>query len=886
MARPADSAQINARTHRRLPRGHPPSSVPVSEGAAVAAWPKRLHRPPEPLIGRQHEARFIEDLLEAGASRIVTVTGEPGIGKTRVALEVAASMSEARALRVNWVALESLQSAQHVWSTVAGHLGAQHASVEQLSEAMGNQQWLLVLDNFEHLLSARQQLAALVALSRGLRVLVTSRTPLRLVGERVVWLAPLSVSAPASVPETGVAPGEAMQLFAARAVAVVPDFRLDHLDTAAVVEEICRRLDGIPLAIELAAARLELLRTPRALLTRLDWGLLPLLVRDPATAPARQASMAAAIDWSYERLSEADQVLLRRLSVFEGSFTAGAAAAVNHHAAASATDDLYTLQPLLDSGLLQHGVSLSAEPRFRLRGVVREYARARLSSSAELDLVERRQVAWFVHLAEIAGVELSGRQQVRWLNRLSDEHVNLRAVLRWADENQAVDTGVRLASALRTFWALRARRGEGRAWLAAFAISEEPLDAASQARLLAARGALAVFEGDYGEGRSLLEGAWVMWTQLDHPLELAWTRLWLGDATRQLEELDVAADHYHASLSLFRDTGDAPGEGWALLGLAHLARLQRVPLRSWASPYVQALETWRRVGDRWGLATTLRLAADAAYIDGDFDRAAELYEECVALFRELGFAAGTAWALLGQGDFERVRNRYVSAEALFKEAVRLFHEAGDDRSVARAKRGLANVLLSQIELVPAAVLLRESMVSCLDRADMDGLLACAAACARVAVALDDARGAAQLLGASTARGGSRAPADDEEIQRTREASRRQLGDEQFTLAWEVGLELSSTRVEALCRAILGDAASATTSSGPVARSEASGLTAREREVVVLIARGLKDREIADALVMGRSTASWHVRNVLSKLRLSRAQIGVWALEKGLLKSSY
>lgn len=836
--------------------------------------------PANSFVGRDDESQRLRELI-LGGTQVITVVGHPGVGKTRLVSHVANTLAKDGGFASHWLDLRSIRSPELVIPTLARTLNIAPGHKDVLAaivELLASRHSLLVLDNFEHVLPARLTIAELVMESPDLTVVITSRQPLRLSPEAIVALNGLRVAAY----PTGAEASDAALLFVDRARAAVPDLRLEDEDDRAAVAEICRQLDGNPLALELAASRLRLFRSPAVLLTRLAWGILPHLVNTVAGDPVAHSSMTAAIDCSYVLLTQAQQALLRRLAVLEEGFSSAAAAAINGDAALPDGDVLGSLDLLVECGFVESLESDPTTPRFRMRPLVREYARDQLASADEVETVERRWVEWYLQVAETAADELVGAQQVRALRRLQFEFANLRAILQWAHDNGEIEIGARVASALGMFWVLGANRSEGLRWLARFRRRSQRASAFVRARLLAASGLVAGFEGDHAAASEFLDEACALLSATDTPAELGWALIYRGRTERKLGHSDSALDSYSRALALFAQSGVRVGTAWARLGLAHLARLGSPSVEKWAPLYDDALADWRVVNDAWGTGTALRYAALAAHAQGQLDRSADLYAAAIQRFRQLDWPTGSAVVLLGQGDVEVARGSYAIADALYAEAALLFRVARDQLGFARANYRLGRVLLAKLETRAAAILLRESLVAFSEAADADGQSRCFSACGQMALVQEDPSAAAQLLGAAHAVSSATAPGDASEFHQTREAARRALGDESFDLNWAVGAQLATAKAEALCRAILDAAVAGITRSGQLGAAEAEDLTAREQQVVVLIARGFKDRQIADELKVGRTTASWHVRNILTKLALSRAQVGVWALEQGLL----
>ncbi|MGH2530939.1 MAG: ATP-binding protein [Thermomicrobiales bacterium] len=452
----------------------------------------RLPAPVTPLVGRERETKDVQDLLLRDGVRMVTLTGPGGVGKTRLALDVATAL-ESEFGGVGFVSLAPIRAVDLVPSAIARSLGIRESGTQPLDERLRarlrDAHLLLLLDNFEHVEDAAPLIAELLVACPRIRALVTSRAPLRVSGEHEYPVPPLRV------PETPVRPAvadlartEAVTLFCQRARAVRPDFVL-HEANAAVVAEICRRLDGLPLAIELAAVHIKVL-SPRDLLTRLT-NRLQILVGGSRDLPARLQTMRDAIAWSYDLLSPEEQALFRRLSIFVGGCTLDAAkwvmaeggkrkadateaegrgrkAESDDGSAAvrrppSASDVLDGIASLVDKSLLRRTDQDEGEPRFEMLETIREYGVDQLAASGEETTARARHTAWYLALAERAEPELTGPEQISWLERLECEHANLRGALAWLSEGERAEQALRLAGALSHFWAVHGHWAEGRA---------------------------------------------------------------------------------------------------------------------------------------------------------------------------------------------------------------------------------------------------------------------------------------------------------------------------------------------------------------------------------------------------------------------------------------
>jgi predicted ATPase/class 3 adenylate cyclase len=722
--------------------------------------PNNLPLQPTPLIGRERELGEVAKLLRREEVLLVTLTGPGGTGKTRVGLQVASDLLDEFPDGVWYVELAALTDAALVAPMIAQTLGVSEVAtkpiLDTLKAYLREKKLLLVLDNFEQVMDARAVVAALVKSAPDVRVLVTSREKLNVYGEHEYAVPPLSLPDMKALPSLEkLTQYEAVELFIERARAAKADFEVNN-DNAAAVAEICVRVDGLPLAIELAAARVRML-PPQALLARLSSSLsgpFKLLTGGARDLSARLQTLRGTIDWSYNLLSDEEKRFFARAAVFQGGRTLDALEAVCNLETLQAGSNLQLdvldgVQSLADKSLLRQRDGRDGEVRFWMLETIQEYAREKLEESGEAAAVRREHALYFMRLAEEVAPLLTGEKQQEWLEKLEDEYDNIRAALQWSRETaaerdrkagavEAIQIGLRLGEAVGRFWHVRGYYTEGREQLSglleaakAVPVSQEEKGQAqaieiSKARVLYWVGVLAYLQGDYASARSVTQDG----------------------------------------LAIQQKWGDRQGMGNSLNGLGNVA-FEEGDYDSARSLFEESLAIQREYGDKQDMTISLNNLGLVAKEQGDYALARALYEEGLAIARERRDKRGIGYLLGNLGLMAQEQGEYASARGLYRECLVLFQEVGHKWAIAMALAGLGGV-----------------GVGSAGGASKAGAQGDTSDLRRGAVLLGAAAGLLQSMDAMLA------AEDRRPYERAIELARAQLGKEAFEAAWQEGLAMS------------------------------------------------------------------------------------------------
>ena len=646
---------------------------------------------PSPLVGRELEIEAARHLIATDV-RLLSFVGPPGIGKTRLALAVATLLASEFADGAFFVDLAAIATPELVIATVAEALGIQESGEPSIpAEVRGfleNRQILLLIDNFEQVVGAASQIGDLLASCALLKVLVTSQVPLHVRWEHEFPVPPLPLPDPGRLAsDRRLLDNAAIRLFLARAQAVKPDFGLNDR-TAGAVAAICVRLEGVPLAIELAAARIKLL-SPVDLLDRLERQL-DLLAGEIRDVPPRQRTMRSAIAWSYNLLDEEEQALLRAVAVFVGGFTLEEAEGIASILPLSAHLILDRVSSLGDHSLLRQEPNPDGASRFRILEAIREYALEQLKTSGEERSVRWQHASLMLALAERAEPELWGSKQAIWFDRLERDHDNLRAALKWTLDNGEEETALRIAAAFWRFWVMRGHLTEGGQWIERVLSRSSGTAASIRAKALDGAGNLARARGDFRRARELHEESLVLRRELRDPWGVAISLNNLGVLATDEGANVQARARYEESLVLFRELGDQRGVAFALNNLGGVARA-RGDLEQASTLYEESYRAFRELGDDQGVAVSLITLGGVARQRGDWQRSSTALEQSLGLFRQVGDKPGVASSLANLGQLAEDRGDYASSTAFYEEGLTLHRELGDKWGMSVSLRSLARV---------------------------------------------------------------------------------------------------------------------------------------------------------------------------------------------------
>ncbi len=845
------------------------------------------------LIGREREITEVCELLQRKEVRLLTLTGTGGIGKTRLAIEVANRVLDTFPDGVAFVPLAPIVHPGLVLATIKqtlelmqspGGQSAEHA--EDLKAFLRDRHLLLVLDNFEHVLSAASHLTDLLLACPHLKVLVTSRAVLRVQGEYEFAVPPLTLPHWTHLPSTeALKQYESIALFLERAWAINPGLPLTKANMQAIAA-ICVHLEGIPLALELAAARTKLL-PPSALLRQLtQTQRLDVLTGGAHDVPERQQTLRNTLAWSYHLLNQGEQQLFRLLSIFVGGCTLDAITAVSTTVVGESLPLLDILASLIDKSLLYQAEQEGDEARFAMLETVREYGLDCLRESHEEEVAWQALATYYLALAEQAEPEYAGAEQVTWLQRLEREHENLRGVLQWSlmygEEKRDMTIALRLGVALRTFWDVHGPFREGRIFLERTLAVRDGVALSLQAKALFAAANLAFLQSDFDQAEAYCQESLGLFRELGERSGMAYALYLLAWIAKDDITIDIALAE--EALALFRELGNKRYIAWSIYILAYLDFL-RGAYQNASRLIEESLALHQELGNTRGIAYSLLTKAHLYFVS---QRELASVEACLdaslPLFKELNDQEGLASLGILRGQLALHRKDVAQARALLEESHLLHKKMGAPRNIMRVLYYQARVALSENDETAAGNLYQESLAIARKLRMNEWIAACLEGLASIAALQGKYPWATMTWGTAEAlREAVHIPIpliDHAEYERQVALVRSCLGEQTFAALWTRGRAMAAEQIIALREQEI--ALPATPEAPSPVTAYPVGLTAREVQVLRLVAKGLTNSEIAQELGLSEKTIAHHLTHIFNKTTSdNRASVVAFAFRHGL-----